>query len=716
MGRIDRAFAAVFQPIGRAVLLNRNAAACRNRQLRRTVDRGLIADLTAVCVGLAVRCARKRQRTRDILVQHRVRCNNGFAAHFLFACAGDGHHAVIGLLKQRPFQLRIAEHTTTSSFGRRSAALSSRSESRPRTQAPPAALLRLQRKRTYPLWTRPLRQAAYSRSGAERCLPDRAPSAPLYSAGRPAPRSDCSSCRSARAPDRRRTQAFPAAGSAAGFAPAASAFPLSFLRFPLGLSSVSSVSSSAVTVSTVKPGRPENQLASHSLSVCASPLTNCTPPILRLYSSFGALILYMAVPSLYLEVAQHAGSAGLLEHGSGYHFHVTGLDRACGREIRQRGRDHLAAHRRYGVETVQTQTDSVQVGQAGNGGLGRGCAVFARSNRHDRLFLLLGGVVVILHIHERNAVVTAHLTAESVLGVGQITGTAGAGADLGQQRRIADEHGRHAVQLGEELVEHIEHGLVVGVDRRRGGQVDCLGCIRVELGGSADKQRVQTVKALGALVAVDGGVVEQVGGRLDVLLELELHLVDLAVRGVSENTVDLERTAEDLEVNRLGFAVGYGVGVVGVDVTEVRACRSLELGVAIGQGRAARAGGNRVVKRQCVQQHGAAAELVDNLLVHMVCHADLCLCESDRHFSFLLSVSRWCCILLRERNRGRLPCSGCRRTADCSRRPDRRSGFRPCRPAYRTDLRRPPRTATPCLSSAFRAARPDRSPCRPRRS
>lgn len=52
MGRIDRAFAAVFQPIGRAVLLNRNAAACRNRQLRRTVDRGLIADLTAVCVGL----------------------------------------------------------------------------------------------------------------------------------------------------------------------------------------------------------------------------------------------------------------------------------------------------------------------------------------------------------------------------------------------------------------------------------------------------------------------------------------------------------------------------------------------------------------------------------------------------------------------------------------------------------------------------------------
>ena len=126
---------------------------------------------------------------------------------------------------------------------------------------------------------------------------------------------------------------------------------------------------------------------------------------------------------------------------------------------------------------------------------------------------------------------------------------------------------------------------------------------------------------------------EQVGGRLDVLLELELHLVDLTVRGVSENTVDLERTAEDLEVNRLGFAVGNGLGVVGVDVAEVRACRGLELSVAIGQGRAARAGGNRVVKRQCVQQHGAAAELVDNLLVHMVCHADLCLCESDRHFS-----------------------------------------------------------------------------------
>lgn len=79
-------------------------------------------------------------------------------------------------------------------------------------------------------------------------------------------------------------------------------------------------------------------------------------------------------------------------------------------------------------------------------------------------------------------------------------------------------------------------------------------------------------KPLVPLVAVDGGVVEQVGGRLDVLLELELHLVDLAVRGVRENTVDLERTAEDLEVNRLGFAVGYGVGVVGVDVTEVRAC------------------------------------------------------------------------------------------------------------------------------------------------
>lgn len=113
-------------------------------------------------------------------------------------------------------------------------------------------------------------------------------------------------------------------------------------------------------------------------------------------------------------------------------------------------------------------------------------------------------------------------------------------------------------------------------------RVDRLGCIRVDLGGSADKQRVQTVKALGALVAVDGGVVEQVGGRLDVLLELELNLVDLAVRGIRQNTVDLERTAEDLEVNRLGFAVGYGFGVVGVDVTEVRACRGLELSVAIG--------------------------------------------------------------------------------------------------------------------------------------
>ena len=55
---------------------------------------------------------------------------------------------------------------------------------------------------------------------------------------------------------------------------------------------------------------------------------------------------------------------------------------------------------------------------------------------------------------------------------------------------------------------------------------------------------------------------EQVGGRLDVLLQLELHLVDLTVCGICENAVDLERTAEDFEVNRLGFAVGYGIGVV----------------------------------------------------------------------------------------------------------------------------------------------------------
>ena len=53
MRRIDRALAAVFQPIGRAVLLNRNAAACRNSQIRRTVDRRLIADLTAVRVRFA---------------------------------------------------------------------------------------------------------------------------------------------------------------------------------------------------------------------------------------------------------------------------------------------------------------------------------------------------------------------------------------------------------------------------------------------------------------------------------------------------------------------------------------------------------------------------------------------------------------------------------------------------------------------------------------
>ena len=284
------------------------------------------------------------------------------------------------------------------------------------------------------------------------------------------------------------------------------------------------------------------------------------------------------------------------------------------------------------MEAIQTKAYSIQVGQAGGSA--------ASDDRHDRLFLALGGVVVILHIHERNAVVTCHLTAESVLGVGQITGTASAGANLGQQSRIADEHSRHAVQLGEKLVQHIEHGLVVGVNSCRSGQVDRLGCVRVDLGGGADEQRVQTVKTLGALVAVDGGVVEQVGGGLDVLLKLELHLVDLTVCGVGENTIDLERTAEDLEVNRLGFAVGYGFGVVGVDVTEVRACRGLELGVAIGQRRTAGARRYRVVKGQRLQQHGAAAELVNNLLVHMVGHADLCLCESDRHFSFLLSFSR----------------------------------------------------------------------------
>ena len=47
------------------------------------------------------------------------------------------------------------------------------------------------------------------------------------------------------------------------------------------------------------------------------------------------------------------------------------------------------------------------------------------------------------------------------------------------------------------------------------------------------------------------------------------------------------------------------------------------------------AGGNGVIEHHIVQQQGAAAEHIHDLLIYLVGHADLCFCKSNSH-NFLL--------------------------------------------------------------------------------
>ena len=266
------------------------------------------------------------------------------------------------------------------------------------------------------------------------------------------------------------------------------------------------------------------------------------------------------------------------------------------------------------MEAVQTQTHHVQIGQAVDRGFGRAIAILTRYDRHDRDFLRLSGVVEILYIHERDAVVPGNRAAECVLRVGQVASTAGAGADLGQQRAIADEHRRLTVQLAEQLIQHVQHGLVVGVDRGRGRQVDRGLCACIQLSRAAGQHRVQAVKASRIRITVDRGVVEQVDRRLDMLLQLELHFVDLAVGRICQHTVYLERAAEDLQVDALGLAVSYSLGVLRIELAECGAGGRLQPGVAISQGRTTGTGRYRVVEGQTVEQQRAAAEIVNDLL------------------------------------------------------------------------------------------------------
>ena len=118
---------------------------------------------------------------------------------------------------------------------------------------------------------------------------------------------------------------------------------------------------------------------------------------------------------------------------------------------------------------------------------------------------------------------------------------------------------------------------------------------------------------------------EIVGGSLDLLLRLEGQLAG-GTGGGLEHPIHLERAAHDDGVGGFLLLLGLTGGVLTVNGTHTGSGGGLELNVTVGQGGAAGAGGDGVVKHHLIQQQRAAAEHLHDLLIYLVGHADLCFC------------------------------------------------------------------------------------------
>ena len=287
------------------------------------------------------------------------------------------------------------------------------------------------------------------------------------------------------------------------------------------------------------------------------------------------------------------------------------------------------------METVQAEAHRIDVAGAERAGAGRSVS----DNVHS-----LAAVVILAGVQQRDAVVSLNIPPEVVLGAVVVPGTAGSAAQLGEHLGVHQQHGGRAVQNGQERVQLVQECVVVAGQLGRRGDAHLAG----DLVGGAGKQLFETVKRVGHIAgaagcgnAVDNKVVEVVGRRLDLLFGLKCQLVYRA-GGVLEDTVDLKAAAHDDGVGGFLLALGLAGSVLFVDGTHSSGAGGLELHISVCQGAAAGAGGNRIVKGHPVQQQRAAPEHVNDLLVDLVGHADLCFLKCNRHklnHPFVLYIS-----------------------------------------------------------------------------
>ena len=271
------------------------------------------------------------------------------------------------------------------------------------------------------------------------------------------------------------------------------------------------------------------------------------------------------------------------------------------------------------MESIERKGHSIDAGRA--------CCGRGRRRRTDNVNGC-GAVVILAEIDKRNAAEHFDHAAKIILRALIVACSTCCRADFEQHVAVHHQHGDIAVDGVNKRVKLVNKGVAVAVQLRGIRQVNVGG----KLIAGAVQQLPEAVKRTGHKTgsagcgrAIDDEVVEIVRRRLDFLLCLERHFVN-STRGVLKNTVDLERTAHDHGLRGLFLALRFTCGVLGVDGTDGGSGRGLELNVTIGQRRTAGARRNGIVKRHSVEQERRSTEFVNDLLIYLVGHADLCFC------------------------------------------------------------------------------------------
>nr|DAN87658.1 MAG TPA: hypothetical protein [Caudoviricetes sp.] len=332
-----------------------------------------------------------------------------------------------------------------------------------------------------------------------------------------------------------------------------------------------------------------------------------------------------------LDVSENAGMCRVLQDGSRHHLDFAVLHGTGRVEVRQILPDSAVAGQRSRVEAVvHVKLDSVDVGQAGNGGIGS-ADVAADTGLHAVIAGDSGirNGVVLAKIHKADAIHGSHLSAESFLGFRLVAKQPCHGLNLGDHGAVHQQ----SVCLGvlDEQLNLLIQLVGVGLQVGHGADIDGRASAGVVFGGSACQHLVQTVKlgGMGGSVAVHQRVVEQADCGQHLFTNLIRHVVPRTFR-LLQHTVDLELTAEDFQVSGFLFHGCLICGVLYIQRTESRHRGKLLLNVGIGQGAAALRG-NAVVERQQLKDLRFAQKDIHDLLRNLVGHTDFHFCKGHSH-------------------------------------------------------------------------------------